>query len=194
MLAARCRQRKRGPIGRGQHSLPRFRPSIVDSVIRFLIALVVGVLAGAAWAALRASRSRRKEHVLEDFDARRAELEQQFRALAAASGKPRGLRWKECQFHDGAHFARDRGTDELVALLGVTIRFEAVEGGGMEEVEAVDNLRCATAVFMHNGYEWTTVGRAVFNLEPPEVLTHYADNLEPLPTDDSLVPDRSPGV
>ena len=65
--------------------------------------------------------------------------------------------------------------------MGVTIRFEAVVGGDMEEVEAVGNLRCATAVFTHNGYEWTTTGRAVFNLEPPEVLTHYAESLEALP-------------
>jgi len=63
----------------------------------------------------------------------------------------------------------------------VTIRFEAVVGGDMEEVEAVGNLRCATAVFTYDGFRWTTTGRAVFNLEPPEVLAHYAENLEPVP-------------
>lgn len=65
-----------------------------------------------------------------------------------------------------------------MGLVGVTIAFEAIVGGGMEEVEAVGNLRAATAVFTWNGREWTTVGRAVFNLEPAEVLERYSTNLD----------------
>jgi hypothetical protein len=68
----------------------------------------------------------------------------------------------------------------LVALVGVTIGFEAIEGGGMEDVEAVGNLRAATAVFTHNGRDWTTTGRAVFNLEPREVLERYRSSLDPI--------------
>lgn len=74
--------------------------------------------------------------------------------------------------------ARDRANGELVGLVGVTISFEAIEGGGMEEVEAVGNLRAATAVFNWSGREWTTQGRAVFNLEPREVLERYRDSLD----------------
>jgi hypothetical protein len=66
----------------------------------------------------------------------------------------------------------------LVGLVAVTIGFEAIEGGGMEEVEAVSNLRAATAVFTHNGRHWTTLGRAVFNLEPREVVVRYKDSLD----------------
>jgi hypothetical protein len=88
------------------------------------------------------------------------------------------LAWKSCAFQDDVALARDRANGELVALVGVTIGFEAIEGGGMEDVEAVGNLRAATAVFTHDGREWTTGGRAVFNLEPREVLERYRSNLD----------------
>ena len=48
----------------------------------------------------------------------------------------------------------------------------------MEDVEAVGNLRAATAVFTHNGREWTTHGRTIFNLEPHEVLERHRDSLD----------------
>jgi len=75
---------------------------------------------------------------------------------------------------------RDRANGEIVGLVGVTISFEAIEGGGMEDVEAVGNLRAATAVFIHNGREWTTQGKAIFNLEPREVLERYPESLVPI--------------
>ena len=101
-----------------------------------------------------------------------------FFKAAASSGKPRGLAWTQCAFQQGVLLARDRANGELVGLVGVTIGFEAIEGGGMEEVEAVGNLRAATAVFTHNGREWTTQGRAVFNLEPREVIERYKESLD----------------
>jgi hypothetical protein len=56
---------------------------------------------------------------------------------------------------------------------------EAVEGGGMEEVEAVSNLRAATAVFSFDEKtRWTTDGRAIFNLNPAEAIQYYQANLE----------------
>ena len=81
---------------------------------------------------------------------------------------------------DGLTLARDRANGELVGLVGATISFEAVEGGGMEEVEAVGNLRAATAVLTWKHGQWTTQGRAVFNLEPREVLDRYRENLVPI--------------
>jgi len=95
---------------------------------------------------------------------------ERFLAAASATGKPRGLAWKQCDLQDGLLLARDRATGELLALVGATISFAAIEGGGMEDVEAVGNLRAATAIFSWTGREWTTQGRAVFNLEPREVL------------------------
>ena len=76
--------------------------------------------------------------------------------------------------------ARDRANGELIGLVPVTISFEAVAGGGMEDVEAVGNLRAATAILTWTGHDWTTAGRAVFNLEPREVLDRYRDSLEPI--------------
>ncbi len=144
-----------------------------------VIAVIGGVAAAWIWRRLRASRRLVRERLARlDFDHRRAALEPAFLAAAAATGKPRGLRWKACQLQPGAIFARDRSNGELFALAGATISFEAIEGGAMEEVEAVGNLRAGTAVFVFRNGRWTTDGRAVFNLEPREALARYSDSLE----------------
>ena len=62
--------------------------------------------------------------------------------------------------------------------MAVTISFEAIPGGPMEDVEAVSNLRAATAVFRLAGNRWQTEGRAVFNLNPTEAIAYYRDELE----------------
>jgi hypothetical protein len=110
----------------------------------------------------------------------RQRLEQEFLQQAAADGKPRGLKWVGCEFHNPLILALDRSTDEPVALIGVTIRFEAIPGGGMEDVEAVGNLRYATAVLVYRNEHWTSDGRVVFNLGPQETLEKYANSLTPL--------------
>ena len=75
--------------------------------------------------------------------------------------------------HDDPLFATDSDQSALFALVTATIRFEAIEGGGMEEVEAVRNLRGATAVFIFRDGHWTTDGRVVFNLNPAETCERF---------------------
>jgi hypothetical protein len=143
----------------------------------FLFVLVAWLI----WALVRPTLfARRMERALREFVRDREKLESLFFEKAASTGKPRGLAWKSCAFQNGVILARDRANGEVVGLVGVTIAFEAIEGGGMEDVEAVGNLRAATAVFTWDGSDWTTVGRAVFNLEPREVLQRYRDNLDPV--------------
>ena len=80
------------------------------------------------------------DRTVEDMNqAQRERLEAKFFQLAAASGRPRGLEWTGCDFDDDVVYARDRRSGELCALVAVTIRFEAQEGGGMEDVEAVSD-------------------------------------------------------
>ena len=145
----------------------------------WLSAFVLLVVAWLVWALLRPAMFRRRtERTIQQFARDRDALEKAFFAAASASGKPRGLRWKKCAFQPGLLLARDRANGEFVGLVGVTIGFEAIEGGDMEEVEAVSNLRAATAVFTHNGQKWTTQGRAIFNLEPREALERYKNMLD----------------
>ena len=113
-----------------------------------------------------------------EFHTQREYLEAKFFELAAQSGKPRGLEWTNCDFQDDVAYARNRDNGDFVALVAVTIRFAAIEGGGMEEVEAVGNLRAATAVFQYVGNRWRTEGRAIFNLEPDEAIRHFHSSLE----------------
>ena len=105
-------------------------------------------------------------------------VEQQFLEAAAATGKPRGLAWKSSQFHDSALMTRDKATGDIYALVGITVAFEAVLGGGMEDVAAVSNLRCATALLEWRSGQWTTAGRILFNMEPHEAVAHYPEHLE----------------
>jgi hypothetical protein len=153
----------------------------VFSYLLWFLAFVIVVVAWLAWALARPGLfARRVARALKEFARHRQRLEHEFVAAAAATGKPRGLSWKECGFQADVVLARDRANGEFVGLVAVTISFEAIEGGGMEDVEAVGNLRAATAVFNWSGRQWTTQGRAVFNLEPREVLERYRDSLDPI--------------
>jgi hypothetical protein len=136
---------------------------------------------GTGWLArrlLRAVRESRVTSALKQFRYHREYLEAKFLDLAARTGKPRGLAWESCEFDDHVEFARDRQTGQLRALVGVAIRFSAIEGGGMEDVEAVNDTRAATALFQHQNGRWTTQGRALFNVNPREAIDHYPDDLD----------------
>lgn len=153
-----------------------------ETVLQFIFWLVLFTFIAGGWLVWSLVRrtlfSRKVERLLRDYVRDRDEIQAAFLQAAADSGKPRGLAWKQCDFQDGLLLARDRATGELVGLVGTTISFAAIEGGGMEEVEAVGNLRAATAVLTWKLGQWTTQGRAVFNLEPREVLERYRDSLE----------------
>ena len=115
------------------------------------------------------------------FLQQREHLEAEFFTAAARTGKPRGLRWKNCDWESDVVFARERSTGRLTALVAVTIAFEAVEGGDMEGLPAVGNLRHASAVFFLDGERWRTTGKTVFNLNPSEALEHFKGQYERLP-------------
>jgi hypothetical protein len=142
--------------------------------------IILGIAIVAALAAgliLPVIRRRRVENNLilarQLFQQRREWLEARFLTIASQSGKPRGLAWVNCDFDDHVCFARDRSTGQLHCFVGVTVSFEAIEGGGMEDVEAVGNLRAATAVFAYDGKEWGSEGRTIFNLNPDEAIEHF---------------------
>lgn len=121
------------------------------------------------------------ERARELFSLQRERLEAKFYDLASSTGKPKGLRWEECDFHSAVSFARDKTTGQLSAFAEVTIRFSAIEGGGMEEVEAVGNLRHATAVFHYHKGQWGTGGRTLFNMNPREAIDHFQAQFEAIP-------------
>ena len=122
------------------------------------------------------------KHARRLFQQQRERLELQFFQAAAASGKPRGLRWKAIDWESGVEFARERASGQFATLVGVTIRFEAVEGSDMEGLPAVGNLRNASAVFFFHRGRWHTTGRTVFNLNPDEALAHFGNQYERLPS------------
>lgn len=148
-----------------------------------LAALLIGglILAVATSVLLflrRKSQSSNLSSARKRFQIRREWLEARFFTLAAESGSPRGLEWVDVDFDDAVKFARDRKNGHLRALVGVTIRFRAVEGGPMEGNPNVDNPKAATAVFYLDGAEWSTKGRTLFNLNPTQAIQHFKQELE----------------
>jgi hypothetical protein len=137
-------------------------------------------LVGAAFFCWRWIQKHRPEVQLQRardlFQQERPRLETLFFQAASASGKPRGLRWQECQWDSSIEWVRDKQTGQLLTLVGVTIAFEAIEGGDMEGVEAVGNLRSASAVFFFQEGRWQTAGRAIFNLSPADAVQHFSQN------------------
>jgi hypothetical protein len=143
-----------------------------------VVVAAVGLLA-FAWRPLRAwGREVQVERAREAFRLQRERLEAKFFDAAAASGKPRGLRWVGCDFDATLELARDKQTGQLLGLVPVTIRFDAVAGGDMEGVAAVGNLRAASAVFAFERGHWATAGKAVFNMSPSEAIRHFGGQYE----------------
>jgi len=118
------------------------------------------------------------ERACEAFRLQRDALEAKFLVAARASGKPRGLLWKDCRFDHSAEFVRDKQNGDIAALVGATIAFEAVAGGDMEDNPNVGLLRNASAVFYFHKGHWNTVGKAVFNMNPNEAIEHFKSQYE----------------
>jgi hypothetical protein len=114
------------------------------------------------------------------YERQRPLLQKALLQQAARSGRPRGLRWKTCDFDPDVTLAHDPATGLVVGFVGVTISFEAIAGGPMEDVEAVGNLRAGTAVFTYERGTWSTDGRVLFNLDPRDAMRRYKGRLDPL--------------
>ena len=114
---------------------------------------------------------------IDHFRSCREHLEARFMTLAGQTGLPRGLEWVDCDFDDEIVLARQKSNGQLCALVSVAIRFEAVQGGDMEDNPNVGNIRAATAVFHYDGRQWTTQGRAIFNLNPRQTVEHFQGEL-----------------
>src|SRR5262245_39177361 len=103
---------------------------------------------------IRRWKRARWQRAMRQFRFDRDHLEAKFFELAACSGKPRGLRWLSCDWQYAVRFARDVRTGLLTAFVSVEVRFEAIEGGDMEDVAAVGTVRDACALFHWDGQRW----------------------------------------
>ncbi len=141
---------------------------------------VLGMMAGLAIPMAKAWQRRDVAHALQIFRLRREMLEARFFDVARGLGKPRGLRWVECDWQNAVTFARDRQTGLLTAFVAVNIRFEAIEGGDMEDVAAVSTIRDAAAVFHYRDGVWGTGGRALFNMNPEDAVRQLSGQFAPI--------------
>jgi hypothetical protein len=144
-----------------------------------LIAAVVLILV-VGQPLLKALQKREAETAVRNFRTQREQLEAKFFDIASRLGKPRDLRWLDCDWQDRVTFGREVDSGLLTAFAAVEIRFEAVEGGDMEDVAAVSTVRDAAALFHYKDGSWGTGGRALFNMNPTDALERLNDQYEPI--------------
>jgi hypothetical protein len=138
-----------------------------------------GVLLGAWWM-YRLGREVQAERARESFRLQKERLEGMVLKAAAATGRPRGLRWVSCKFHDGLMLVRDKATRRLAGLIPVTITFDPEPGSDMEGVPAATEPRLATAVLHFRHGEWVSDGQTLFNVAPSEALRLHAREFDPV--------------
>ena len=86
------------------------------AILLSLATLVAGIAVGLALTVFvvrpfqAARRAEQLARYQRDFRRQREQLEAKFIDQAAASGKPRGLRWSDVSFEDEVFYARDRRT------------------------------------------------------------------------------------
>ncbi|MCS6977693.1 MAG: hypothetical protein NZM31_11900 [Gemmatales bacterium] len=150
----------------------------------YVIPLLAGlgfVAVFLAWKPLRNwFREVQAERARELFTLQRERLEAKFLEAANASGKPRGLRWADCDWASEVRYVRDRRSGEIFALVEVAVRFEAIPDGPMEDWPAVRDIRQATGVFFFHKGQWHTHGRALFNMTPDQAVNHFGGQYESL--------------
>jgi len=149
--------------------------------IGILVAAVVLILV-VGQPVLKALQKHEAQTAIQNFRTQREQLEAKFFDIASRLGKPRDLRWLDCDWLDRVTFGREVESGLLTAFAAVEIRFEAVEGGDMEDVAAVSTVRDAAALFHYKDGHWGTGGRALFNMNPADALERLNDQYEPIET------------
>jgi len=113
----------------------------------------------------------------DEFHKKRTYFQSVFFETMAVSGKPRGLRWMECQWDESVRYLPISRGHPLTAVIGVCIRFESEVDGAMEDVPAVNQEKYGCALFHFLDRKWHT-GRVLFNLSPnqvPDALSDFAN-------------------
>lgn len=154
----------------------------MSAAIQVMI-LVVAILIAAAFCLkplLNWLQRRESARAISEFRLRREALEAKFFDLASRQGKPRGLRWTQCDWQEPVTFGRDLQSQLLTAFVSVEVHFEAIEGGDMEDVEAVGTIRDATALFHYSNGQWGTGGKAMFNMNPEDALARLEGQFAPI--------------
>ncbi len=150
-------------------------------------ACVMVAAAAILWKPItRRRRERGIKIAVHSFRIQREQLEAKFFDLARSSGKPRGLRWLECDWLEGVTFGRAVDSGLLTAFVGVNIQFEAIEDGDMTDVEAVGTIRDAVAIFHFHRGMWGTGGKVLFNMNAIDALARLEGQFLPVETDDRV--------
>lgn len=96
------------------------------------------------------------------FRIRRESLEWAFLRDLGRRDPVERLRWEDARWQDTVHWARDRVSHRLLALVGVEFAAKAGDYSLGSEI--------ATALFTFRGGQWTTEGRFLDDLSPVQAF------------------------
>jgi hypothetical protein len=144
-----------------------------------LVAVLAGLSLLGGW--LRRRERTAPLRAVRHFPAVLPELLTESLRQSQASGRPSGLRWVEITSAGEPLFVRHPGRGELAVRVPVQIRFEAIEGGEMEDIAAVPLPRSGTAIFRHICGKWQVGERIRFNISPEELLRQPGNEWERFP-------------
>jgi hypothetical protein len=147
----------------------------------FLLPVLGLVLFLGAWWLYRLGREVQAERARESFRLQKERLEEVVLKAAAATGKPRGLRWVSCRFTDEFTLVRDKATRRLAALIPVTVLFDPEPGGDMDGVPAATEPRQATAVMHFRRGQWVSDGQTLFNVTPADAIRLHGRDYDAVP-------------
>jgi hypothetical protein len=117
----------------------------------------------------------RLERAQESLRLQQQRLEEMVLRQGMASGKPRGLKWRRCQFQGEPIWLHEAEKDQLAVLVPLIIEFDPSGDSEGWEGDMVNEPRQGVILFYFRRGEWETGGRVLFNLSPHQV----AQQLEP---------------
>jgi len=130
---------------------------------------VLLVCLAASWMVLRGPvrhfiEEAHAERARELFRQRREWLEADFLGALGRTSPTERVRWEEAHWHDEIHWARDRQTRKLLALIGV--HFDSTLFDDLSDT----STHHATALFEFRGGRWYAEGKRLDEIRPDEVV------------------------
>ncbi|MEJ5276803.1 MAG: hypothetical protein WHU94_12920 [Thermogemmata sp.] len=117
----------------------------------------------------------RLEQAQESLRLQQQRLEEMVLRQGMASGKPRGLKWRRCQFQGEPLWLHEEEKGQVAVLVPVTVEFETHGETESWEGHPVEEPRRGVVLFFFRRGEWESAGRVLFNLTPQQA----AEQLSP---------------
>lgn len=110
----------------------------------------------------------RLEQAQESLRLQQQRLEEMVLRQGIASGKPRGLKWRRCQFQGEPLWLHEEEKGQVAVLVPLVVEFEPQGEPEDWEGHPMNDPRRGVVLFFLRRGEWESAGRVLFNLTPQQ--------------------------